>query len=379
MQAEPYGVALTTDHEGSCVASETALRAAVFSWRVSMSPTPAYQLFVGADIAARSITCAWGRADQPLSRPLRIEQSPAGYATLQAALAVTGVAPEQTLIVMEATSTYWIQFATALHTASYGVSVVNPKQAHDFAKALLHRAKTDPLDAKVLAQLGAKLTPARWTPPPAIYQELQQRLAWRDSLLALRTQVSNQHHALLHEQRVVAAVAAGQTALIADLTRQIAAVERELAEVIATDHAWTASIVRLQSIPGVGVITATWLVVAPANFTACSSVEAATAYVGLAPHPWESGSSVRGRASIGHAGHARLRQALYMAAVSAMRCNPILRTFYARLRQAGKPAKVALCAVARKLLHVAWALVTKQRTFDPEYGHPQPQAEGAAA
>jgi transposase len=318
-----------------------------------MSSSPAYQLFVGADIAARSVTCAWGRADQPLSRPLRIDQSPDGYGLLHAALAATGVAPEQTLVVLEATSTYWIQFATALHTAGYSVSVVNPKQAHDFAKALLHRAKTDPLDAKVLAQLGAKLAPARWTPPPAIYQELQQRLAWRDSLLALRTQVTNQHHALLHEQRVVAAVEAQQTALIADLTRQIAVVERELAEVIATDHAWTASIVRLQSIPGVGLITAAWLVAATANFTACASVAAATAYVGLAPHPWESGSSVRGRASIGHAGHARLRQALYMAAVSALRCNPVLRAFYGRLKAAGKASKVALCAVARKLLHMA--------------------------
>jgi len=341
-----------------------------------MSDTPTYQLFVGADIAARSITCTWGRADQPLARPLRIDQSPDGYRALQTALAATAVAPAQTLIVVEATSTYWIQFATALHCAGYALSVVNPKQAHDFAKALLHRAKTDPLDAQVLAQLGAKLTPPRWTPPPAIYQELQQRLAWRDSLLALRTQVSNQHHALLHEARVVAAVEARQTALLADLTAQIAVVERELAEVIATDHAWTASIVRLQSIPGVGVITATWLVVATANFTACASAEAATAYVGLAPHPWESGSSVRGRASIGHAGHARLRQALYMAAVSALRCNPILRTFYARLRQAGKPAKVAICAVARKLLHLAWALVTKQQTFDPEYQQPKLVAEG---
>jgi transposase len=81
--------------------------------------------------------------------------------------------------------------ASALHGAGYHVSVVNPKQAHDAACAVLQHAKTDPLDAKMLAQLGAKLRPARWTPPPAIYRELQQRLAWRDSLVALRTQVSN--------------------------------------------------------------------------------------------------------------------------------------------------------------------------------------------
>lgn len=329
------------------------------------------QLFVGVDIAARSFTAAWGRPDQPLARPLRFDQSPAGFTALQAALAATTVAAEQTLVVMEATSTYWIQLASALHGAGYQVSVVNPKQAHDFAKAVLQHAKTDPLDAKMLAALGAKLTPARWTPPPAIYHELQQRLAWRDSLVALRTQVSNQHHALLHEQVVVGAVAQRQSQLIADLSAQIAAVERELAEVIATDDAWTASIVRLQSIPGVGLVTAAWLVVATANFTACPSVEAATAFVGLAPHPWQSGSSVRGKPHIGHSGHARLRQALYMAAVSSLRCNPVLRTFYARLKAAGKAAKVALCAVARKLLHLAWALVTKQQSFDPEYGHPK--------
>ncbi len=342
-----------------------------------MSPTAVYHLFVGADIAARSFTAAWGRADQPLARPVRYEQTPDGFAAFQQALAATGVPPAQTLVVMEATSTYWMQLASALHTAGYAVSVVNPKQAHDFAKAVLQHAKTDPLDAKMLAQLGAKLTPARWTPPPAIYQQLQQRLAWRDSLIHLRTQVQNQHHALLHEQVVVDAVAHRQQALIADLTAQIKAVEAELAAVIATDDAWAASIVRLQSIPGVGLVTAAWLVVATANFTACASVEAATAYMGLAPHPWQSGSSVRGKPHIGHSGNARVRQALYMAAVSAVRCNPILRTFYARLKAAGKASKVALCAVARKLLHLVWALIAKQQNFDPAYGHPQAAAAAA--
>lgn len=327
-----------------------------------------YQLFVGVDIAARSFTAAWGPAGQPSSRPLRFEQDPAGYSALQAALTACRVACEQTLVVMEATSTYWIQLAVALHAAGYHVSVVNPKQAHDFAGALLQHAKTDPLDAKMLAQLGAKLNPPRWSPPPAIYHELQQRLAWRDSLVSLRTQVKNQQHALLHEQVVIAAVSNGQSQLIAMLNSQIAAVERELAAVIAGDDSWAASIVRLQSIPGVGLITASWLVVATANFTACPTVEAATAFAGLAPHPWQSGTSVRGRPHVGHSGHARLRQALYMAAVCSLRCHSLMRAFYTRLKAAGKAVKVALCALARKLLHLAWTLVTKQRTFDPEYG-----------
>jgi transposase len=344
-----------------------------------MTPSPAYQLFVGCDIAARSFTAAWSQADQAPARPLRYEQTPVGFTAFQAALAATGVPLAQTLVVMEATSTYWMQLATTLHSAGYAVSVVNPKQAHDFAKAVLQHAKTDPLDAKMLARLGSTLQPARWTPPPAIYQQLQQRLAWRDSLIHLRTQVQNQHHALLHEAVVVEAVVARQTALLANLTEQISAVERELRELLDSDDAWAASIVRLQSIPGVGLVTAAWLVVATANFTACATASAATAYLGLAPHPWESGSSVRGKPHIGHSGNARVRQALYMAALSAIRCNPILRTFYARLKAAGKPAKVALCAVARKLLQLAWALVTKQQTFDPEYGHaPAPLVTEAA-
>jgi transposase len=303
-------------------------------------------------------------------RPFAVEQTPSGYASLLARLRATGVAPARTLLVLEATSTYWVQLASTLHEAGYQVSVVNPKQAHDFAGALLQRAKTDPLDARMLAQLGAKLTPPRWAPPPTIYHELRQRLAQRDSLLVLRRQVLNQHHALLHERTVIQAVADRQQALVATIDEQIAALEEELAGVLAQHSAWAASIVRLQSIPGVGLVTAAWLVVTTLNFTACPSVEAATAYAGLAPQPWQSGSSVRGRAHIGHSGEGRLRTALYMATLSAARYNPQIKAHYERLRAAGKPEKVARCAAARKLLHLAWAIATKEQDFDPDHGKP---------
>ncbi len=88
------------------------------------------------------------------------------------------------------------------------------------------------------------------------------------------------------------------------------------------------------------------------------------AYAGLAPVPRQSGTSARGAAQIGHGGNGRLRTATYLATLSAARCNPMIRTFYQRLRAAGKPVKVARCAAARKLLHLARALVTKRRPFD---------------
>ncbi len=125
----------------------------------------------------------------------------------------------------------------------------------------------------------------------------------------------------------------------------------------------------LTSAPGIGLITAAWLLVGTLNFTLCAGPTALTGYVGLAPMPRESGRSLRGRPRIGHDGNGRLRTALYMATLSAARYNPAIRAFYERLRAAGKPLKVARCAAARKLLHLAWALGTKQRRFDPDHEH----------
>ncbi len=114
-------------------------------------------------------------------------------------------------------------------------------------------------------------------------------------------------------------------------------------------------------------MTAAWLLVSTMNFTLCATPEAATAYAGLAPMPHTSGTSGRGQARIGHGGHGRLRTALYMATLAAVRHNPALHAFYTRLRAAGKPSKVARCAAARKLLHLAWALVTKQQRYQSNH------------
>src|SRR3954467_8517988 len=127
-----------------------------------------YQLYVGIDIAATTATATWLTAEgvgQTSSKPATFEQTPKGYAALQRKLQATGTSPKQTLVVMEATSTYWIMLASHLHEEGYCVSVVNPAQAHHFAKAQLQRAKTDNLDAHTLAQLAATLKPQCWTPP----------------------------------------------------------------------------------------------------------------------------------------------------------------------------------------------------------------------
>lgn len=325
-----------------------------------------YQRFVGIDIAAKTFTAVSTTAGPPRDRARQFAQTPTGFAALMDHLCTTGVAPAQTLIVMEATGSYWVALAVTLHEAGYHVSVVNPAQAHNYALSLPRRAKTDALDAPVLAQFAAERQPTPWTPPPTIFHELRQRLVARDGLLEMRQQARNQRHALVQWPVVIASVQAHLEGVIVELDAHLATLDAEIAQVLA-DGAWAESATLLLSITGVGMVTTAWLLVGTLNFTACGSAEAAAAYAGLVPLARESGSSVRGRAQIGHGGHARLRTALYMASLTAARFNPALRATYERLRTAGKPPKVARCAVARKLLHLAWAVVTKHRPFDPTY------------
>ena len=148
---------------------------------------------------------------------------------------------------------------------------------------------------------------------------------------------------------------------------QLAEVEAEITAALCQDSAWAAAAQRLQRITGVGWVTAAWTLVTTLNFTTCDTVEALTAYAGLAPMPRQSGTSVWHRPAIGHTGNGRLRTAYYMATLSAVQHNPVIKTFYTRLRTAGKPEKVARCAAARKLLHLAWAVVKKDQPFDPYY------------
>jgi transposase len=330
---------------------------------VSLPSSPAYRCFVGVDIAAATFTAMWMTDGRMLPRALTFAQSPAGFAALHEQLQATGVAPSETLVVLEATGSYWVALAVTLHEAGYAVAVLNPAQLHTYAQSLPRRGKTDALDAHVFVRFAAERQPAPWTPPPAVYHELRQRLVARDGLLSMRQQARNQRHALQQWPVQVASVLEQLDGVIADLDQRLASLENEIAEVLA-DGAWATSAALLSSIPGIGLVTSAWLLVSTLNFSLCATPEQAAAYAGLVPLQRESGTSVRGRAQLGHGGNGRLRTAVYLASLSATRYNPAIKVFYDRLRAAGKPMKVARCAAARKLLHVAWAVVTKGQPFD---------------
>ncbi len=328
---------------------------------MSSSLTPS--LVVGVDIAAKTFTAAW----TPTTKPVSFNQTTEGFQKLQDSLLAVVRKPHDVLVVMEATGSYWVSLAVALHEMGFDVSVVNPKVIHNYAKTLPRRSKTDTLDAQLIRQFGAERTPPRWTPPPAVYHELRQRLVARDALLEMYQQARNQRHALLQWPVLVQSVVDQFNAIEQDFLARLKVLDKEIATTLQLGD-WATSAALLQTIPGIGVQTTAWLLVATLNFALCPSPEMAVGYVGLNPLQYESGTSVRGRPALGRGGHRRLRRALYQAAVTAARFNPPLKIFYERLRERGKPCKVARCAVARKLLHLAWAVTTKQQPFDLSYG-----------
>jgi transposase len=259
-----------------------------------------------------------------------------------------------------------MRLAYALHDAGFVVSVVNPVQAHRLAQAQLRRAKTEAIDARLLMELGFKLEPSPGTPPPPLYAALYQRLRQRNAWLEIRTQERNRLHALRQWPDAQGSVVARYHLHIAFLTEHINALQTEIEQLLRSDSEWASATPALLSIPGIGPITAAWLMVATLNSTTCQTVEQLVAFAGLAPYPRQSGTTLNRTRGVGRGGHVRLHAALYMAALASVRANPMLRRFYARLQQRGKPAQVALCACARKLVLLAWAIVTKHQLFDPD-------------
>jgi transposase len=337
-----------------------------------LPPSADTQLFVGIDIAATSAAVALMRANQPVQKSFTITQDLPGFVRLKDHLLASGVAAANTVALLESTSTYWIQIASYLYQQGFQVVVVNPAQAHSFAKSLLKRSKTDPIDAQSLAELATCLFTTRrlqlWSPPPQVYHELHQRLNQRDNLLKMRQQFKNQLHALQASGNQVPSVVERQQRYIAELEADIKQLEQELAVAVAQDPAWAASVKRLRSIKGVGLLTACVLVTNTLNYSLTENAAQAAAYAGLAPRERRSGTSVRGAGSIGEYGDERLRVALYNASISATRHNPLLREFHQRLLARGKAKKVARCAVMRKMAGIAFALVHNGTGFDANYG-----------
>jgi len=320
-------------------------------WETENMPEP---IHVGIDVAKDSLEVAFGA--EAATRSFANEDD--GHEALIIALNAHSVE----LIVMEATGGYETPCACALQAGGFAVAVVNPRQARDFAKAMGHLAKTDRIDAQVLAAFAAVLAkrPDREKVARALPSEEQQRLhamVLRRRQLVQMLVAERNHLASSHR-----AARRSIEALIKAIRKQIVEIEGDLASHVARHHAEVAKL--LQSAKGVGPNTCMVLIADLPELGKLSSREI-TALVGLAPFNRDSGT-MRGKRTI-FGGRAQVRCALYMATIVAMRHNRVIRTFYERLLVAGKPKKVAIVACMRKLLTILNAMVRTGKKWNETY------------
>lgn len=266
---------------------------------------------------------------------------------------VSALAPA--LIVLEATGGYELRAAAALAAAGLPVAVVNPRQVRSYARSLGRLAKTDRIDAEVLARFAEAAKPDARPLPDEDSRELDGLIARRRQLVAMITAEQNRL------EHAVPALRTQIKAHIGWLRRQLAKIDGDIDRKVRQSPIWRAKDDLLQSVPGIGSTTARTLLALVPELGALKEKQIA-ALVGVAPLNQDSGT-LRGRRRI-WGGRAPVRSALYMAALVASRHNPVIRAFYRRLLAAGKSAKVALVACMHKLLIIINAMLRDSQTWD---------------
>ena len=311
-----------------------------------------HPVYVGIDVAKATLDVAVAPTAERWTLAYT-EREMAGLVTR-----LTALAPA--LVVLEATGGLEGPLVGALAAAGLPVVVVNPRQVRDFAKATGLLAKTDALDAAVLAHFAATVRPTPRPLPDAATQTLAALVTRRRQLVEMLTAERNRLGSAPRTLR------AEIQAHITWLKRRLARLDTDLGQAIRTSPAWHVQDDLLRSVPGVGpVLAATLLASLPELGTL--NRKAIAALVGVAPLNRDSGT-LRGRRRV-WGGRAAVRAVLYMGTLVAVRHNPVLRAFYQRLRAVGKLPKVALTACMRKLLTILNAMLKHQQPWTPAYAH----------
>lgn len=304
--------------------------------------------YVGIDVAKGHLDIAFGVT----AAPERIAYTAEALKTLVARLQALPAAQ----VIVEATGGLEMRLLTELWLAHIAVARINPQRVREFAKASGRLAKTDQLDARLLVQFGAALQPAATALPSADAQTLAALVSRRRQVVDMRTMEHNRRlnaPPTLHERI---------DKHLAWLDEEIAALEQEISDFIQRTPAWAEKDAMLQSVPGIGPVTARTLLAEMPELGTIDRKKIA-ALVGVAPFNHDSGR-LRGKRFVQGGRHA-VRSVLYMAALSATRFNPTIRTFYEHLLAAGKDKKLAIVACMRKLLTILNAMLRDKQAWRP--------------
>lgn len=304
-------------------------------------------IYVGVDVSKKTLDIAIKQSSgHYLHRKISNDQQ--GFKKILALL------PSDSCVVMEATSSYYMPFAYFLYHNSISVSIVNPLSVNHFCKMRMSRAKTDKKDAAMIAEYGKSETPRLWVPKDPCLIELQQMEGILDNLTRQKTSVSNQKEAFACSGQLTDRVSEMLERQLAYLESEIKSIERSMYEI--GEQNYPELLTNLCSIPSIGKRTAIMLLIITDGFTRFERAKELVSYIGLCPRLYESGSSIKGKSRICKMGMSRMRQLLYLCALSAIKVNSTCKAMYERLKQRGKNGKLALVAVANKLLRQTFAI-----------------------
>jgi transposase len=314
------------------------------------------QFHLGIDVAKAKLDCAL-RLPNGKFRAKVIANSPEGFALLVTWLATHNA--HQPHVCMEATGIYWEEVAQYLATAGLTVSVVNPAQIKAYASSRLTRTKTDAVDAKLIADFCAERQPTPWQARSEAEIALRALVLRLDALQTMRTQESNR-------------LEVSRDAVRDDIQQHLDWLDADIKQLVETindhiDHHPNLKEKRelLNSIPGIGERTSAVILAFYADTERFANSRQAAAFAGLDPRQHESGSSVRGKPRLSKIGHAFIRKSLYMPAMVTLYRTGWGKQFKARLAIAGKPPKLIIGAMMRKLIHVAFGVLKSGKNFDP--------------
>jgi transposase len=290
---------------------------------------------------------------------LRFNYDPEGLSSLITALG------EDMYCLMEATGPYHVRLAFHLYQHGYKVSVINPLSIKRFSQMMMTRAKTDKADAKVIAAYGELKEWDLWQPPAAHVIKLQQLNAMEQMLQKHHTATCNQLEAFEATGNIDKEIKKIMLKELSNLKKQLDRVTKQIDAIVELHYKHMFE--NITSIPGLGKKAATMLITITDGFRKFENYKQISAYLGLSPRIYQSGTSVKGKSRICKMGAGKMRAVLYMCTWSAKTCNKACKELYERIIAKGKAKRLALIAVANKLIKQAFAIATNNTVYQPNY------------
>ncbi len=321
--------------------------------------------YIGIDIAKKKLDVMWLKDPQKNKGKTRIfANNDKGYQQLVAWLdKYIGNDYNEMHIIMESTSIYHENIARYLHKLGMCVSVINPKQTHHFFQSLSFSQKTDAKDSLMLAKYGLAMQPALWQPEPDNIRQLKALCQRLEVLNADLRREENRREKLINSE-TDAVVLDSSSRMISVLKEEIALLKQEIDEHIDQDPKLKKNNELLQTIPGIGYVSA-YTMLSVLESRAFTSAKQVASYLGLVPKHKESGT-MKGKTTLSKSGSSRVRAKLYMASIVSIKYNAEMKAFYETLLERGKAKKQAICAVMRKLVQICFGVIKHQSKYQPQ-------------